>query len=1198
MTAQTRTLRNWATLSPIGIIFVLLLALGKSDWALADLSTSIHGHLREFRIDYANPNRPAPQLGEVVTEAKTEMERRLRGIGQKENPSDLALRALLTQVTNSLHHVGLTFENGDSDYTHRDLFIGRYPEAPTLLALQSAADLLDFVDGPPIAGALERFAENKDKEAELLREQNRIAKEIANNPLENYRKFRQRLKENGNQARFPEFESMVQYLLLKLTSDATLLKTISEIPFLRKYHALVVNKLREVHDKAFPYMATINAVERTMQFYDVYQRSQDPERSPTLYHSGRYEYYLHFLKATAPDQVLFPTLASIGATDLIRTRGVPISFAGINTEISYVDGYFQTSYEFYIHDINHSRRMYLFFEKAATRFKMTIDDLAEFSDKFIRDILAPLFTVKPSDSREERNIKRLVKILLFEVVHEDALAAHPTIIEEALLRNAGFRTPFEEMNGDKVTYLMEPGATTLAYAFRKLVHDFYDMPGDRLDYIVEPEFRTYPYVAKAAMRLFKGLGVGVEESKVMALLQNDEGFPEDFRNQLLRDGFKRPDQTAPLISSDRALSLAIDHLLKSGGDQIAIDPSRTVEVVNFLRGGAGISVHLRIPVKDERRTVEVLVPVPEEQYAINAKTGTLKQLREGKRVLQITSGPYLSMTTFENQFLARLDPSKYLIAVRSDDSQASAIVAQARNHGIETLMVTDVSQPQATTGASPTLFATVSDDRELKSYWRGLKGRVIEFNKGPTNYEDLLKQMERERLHNQQTLQSIAVEKGVRYVPSENLANVVPGKVPIMFLCDPRASGPGSRIREIISSIMSMLDPKTLIVSDGKNPFIKEEASRHGLSVLSLVSENSVSNSDSSSDAILSGSDLISDVAVGDAGVARPALEFVKQRGGSAIFFDDRGNSAEAISLAVVLGTNFAYFSKGTTKTRQTTQKNLGRGFTNSLELLGLLYDNPRVVKEHHKRAARDQRFFRFSRSLESQGSTIVSYKGLLDAARGYKVVVINGYVGLGYEHPEQVKAALEEVMKREGDGVLYVGVGTHEGIGYAHEWIPEIARKLGFSNIKTSAVVSRNVADERLAPADFYHFVNNDVLNWRPMLGDKDLQVSLLQDTKGKLVSFRGGYLTGLVAQEALDAGLEVELWTGDALAPNRLQLARAVSARHDTVVDGTAELVKRKNASPTAFPRLRVRTVSLKGSKLKSGRLSCAAAVIRERP
>jgi hypothetical protein len=245
---------------------------------------------------------------------------------------------------------------------------------------------------------------------------------------------------------------------------------------------------------------------------------------------------MHYLAAEVSDQVFFPTIVSLGVTDFLKTRGVPISFIGINTEIERVDGFYQTPYEFFIHDVNHARRMQLFFQEEADRRSLNMHDFCRQTSRYVKETLLPLFCLKKADDAEMRKKKKITKMVLFEILHEDALPADPETIRQALLRPPMQLTPFEKIEGDKVVYIMEPGATTLAYVFRKLAHTFYDAPEDRRGYIVEDCFRSREAILEAAKRLFSDLGLGAPPARLLEdYVLTDAGFPDDFRHELEAD---------------------------------------------------------------------------------------------------------------------------------------------------------------------------------------------------------------------------------------------------------------------------------------------------------------------------------------------------------------------------------------------------------------------------------------------------------------------------------------------------------------------------------------------------------------------------------------------------------------------------------------------------------------------------------------
>jgi hypothetical protein len=110
----------------------------------------------------------------------------------------------------------------------------------------------------------------------------------------------------------------------------------------------------------YPYGSTLRAIFVALQFLDTCQRTIDPTLNDTVpfYHEFRYMYYFDYMINKAPDVVLIPTYANITASALVLTRGPPIFFVGVSSEILHVDEYKQTSAEFFIHDVNHGRRQY------------------------------------------------------------------------------------------------------------------------------------------------------------------------------------------------------------------------------------------------------------------------------------------------------------------------------------------------------------------------------------------------------------------------------------------------------------------------------------------------------------------------------------------------------------------------------------------------------------------------------------------------------------------------------------------------------------------------------------------------------------------------------------------------------------------------------------------------------------------------
>jgi hypothetical protein len=491
-------------------------------------------------ISRQNPNEPRPELAEIVSRLVSVLN---NPCFLKKTAQDPALAALHTQTLNHLKHVSFDFRFENKSYPHQRVLQGAYPYAPTLKALEKSLEFFAVAEttGETVLSVVPAM----ETEDALQREQKTLIDAITKDPIGHYEAYRSRIEKYGRNAAFPEFGAVIGFLLLKLLGNHDVAGLARENRHIAAFRRLTLERLLSVRHSqgripAYAYARTIDAIERGVEFFDIVQRVLHPDQSPKLYHSYRYEYYMHYLAAETSDHVFFPTIAPLGVTDLLKARGVPISFVGINTEIERVDGFHQTPYEFFIHDVNHARRMLQFFREEAARRSIGAFDFCRQTSKYVEETLAPLFCLKKTDDAGTRRKKKITKMVLFEILHEDALPADPETIRQALLRPPRLLTPFEKIEGNTVVYIMEPGATTLAYVFRKLAHTFYDAPEDRRDYIVEDCFRSRDAILEAAQRLFSDLGLGAPPVRLLEdYVLTDAGFPDDFRQELEADIKKR-----------------------------------------------------------------------------------------------------------------------------------------------------------------------------------------------------------------------------------------------------------------------------------------------------------------------------------------------------------------------------------------------------------------------------------------------------------------------------------------------------------------------------------------------------------------------------------------------------------------------------------------------------------------------------------
>jgi hypothetical protein len=223
----------------------------------------------------------------------------------------------------------------------------------------------------------------------------------------------------------------------------------------------------------------------------------------------KYWYRFESLMSRIPEAIIIPTFDNISATDFLKVRGTPIYFVGLSTEPVYVDEFWQSPLEFLIHDLNHAWKMLDMDDKFLQAHPdVSRDDTMETSNRFIRDYL-PTIAVQKSDTELQKEVKKLKKILLFEVAHEDGRPLLPGIITETLLEAEGYEFPDNVVRYDDdecQAYLERRiigGITTLSYVRHKLQHGFFDQTDSQNIQIVSPKFRSVGWIVTAAVELLR-----------------------------------------------------------------------------------------------------------------------------------------------------------------------------------------------------------------------------------------------------------------------------------------------------------------------------------------------------------------------------------------------------------------------------------------------------------------------------------------------------------------------------------------------------------------------------------------------------------------------------------------------------------------------------------------------------------------------
>ena len=225
----------------------------------------------------------------------------------------------------------------------------------------------------------------------------------------------------------------------------------------------------------------------------------------TVYFCERYHYYLDYLLDNAPNVFLLPILQNIGATTLTKNRYSRVQLCCVVFDEVFVDEYIQTPSNFFWHDLNHARRIYqnnLWYSK---QHKIALDKLYA----IMRKDALELMPIKDWLSPENKKYESLIKILLFEVVHEDALPLTKDSIINDILFASGNCYPYERTYDnpeDGKAYnrvnlrFYEQGASTLRTIYNKIRHAFFEKEQAN-DIIVKTELRYIKHLTEAAYLL-------------------------------------------------------------------------------------------------------------------------------------------------------------------------------------------------------------------------------------------------------------------------------------------------------------------------------------------------------------------------------------------------------------------------------------------------------------------------------------------------------------------------------------------------------------------------------------------------------------------------------------------------------------------------------------------------------------------------
>ncbi len=414
-----------------------------------------------------------------------------------------------------------------------------------------------------------------------------LEQEILDNPVAAYTKYQKRLKQYGANASFPEFKLVVDQIWIKLKSES-IKNALEQNPLLKLEYNEVITYLahlnfsfsydnyadypyKQAYLGIYPYRPTLEGIEIALRFFDKIERINNPKAVP-LYHFDRYAYHKHALFAD-PEIVIIPSLKALSFSDLIRVRSVPIGLLGVSLESLRVDRYMQTPLDFWYHDLNHIRRLVAYIKLKTDKMRSLKSKISYYqeTDNFIQSKIMPNIQKLPKTSSEQEiAIRRIIRLLFFEILHESAVAADAESILNDLIRDGSQKTPYELMlkqniSVDEIENLrtatgnVQSGATVLssenynnsnlhikyyfdrdlgllANVYNKLNFGYYDEP-DAVNPLIVPEaYRDANSIALAAQSIFKILGASQIPSlnyfKELAL--STSGKPELFNYKSLK----------------------------------------------------------------------------------------------------------------------------------------------------------------------------------------------------------------------------------------------------------------------------------------------------------------------------------------------------------------------------------------------------------------------------------------------------------------------------------------------------------------------------------------------------------------------------------------------------------------------------------------------------------------------------------------
>ena len=447
---------------------------------------------------------------------------------------------------------------------------------------------------------------------------------------------------NHETIQIKELKTCIDYL--KFGLDIPIINEECETnPVLHNLRNSLMCSILAVHsneDLSYLYGPSIRVIFKIIDFYDIFIRSIRTigEKLPEYYHKYRYERYIEYC-ITFKQLMLVPTFAYIGATDLLKLRPYPIFIVGITIANKFVDEFFQSPVEYFIHDVNHCRRMADANIKDMIEREIDVDNYHDVKSYFdyssrclqtvlkilnnkltdktpiepnVVEINIPTLKQKSIEFKKIRHLEldnysdidestqidegysQIIKLIVFEITHEDALPMQPDIICKTMMRISGHMPYFPRLTvGDesaKVVIKQQYGGSILGYIKYKLRYGFFDNIDNPISAIVHYYYRTDRQIAIASQILMAKLcGIhaprGEElHDKILINITDKNGINYPVRSDLLKHYM--PDViTTPLtgdLTDDESNELRKKYGINHPNEYTGIRPEPITEQGNML----------------------------------------------------------------------------------------------------------------------------------------------------------------------------------------------------------------------------------------------------------------------------------------------------------------------------------------------------------------------------------------------------------------------------------------------------------------------------------------------------------------------------------------------------------------------------------------------------------------------------------------